>query len=331
MSRARLTRWCVPILLVALIATGCTSSTANADDSQFDGEGLPRVEGTTAPSVEPDIPLGLGATPASEDSSQIVFILPERRIISDGGSIREVDNAGNELVLAVVSPLEMGTDPAQAERFGRIDAGPGRLVLAEVVTPDQTTSIVLFSRNVATTIGVGAHPGVDADGRFVVFAQLAADGTLSSITQRALDGSVLGELAVAGAIVDLAIDPAGGRVAVLHEVGRSLGLTIIEITTSGLVERSSVAVSGDTGHIAFVGANEVALASSSNGGAAVSIIDIVGGSIISQVGLDSEIADLDWSASGDVGLVVTVEGALLWLAANATGQLTESGVVGARW
>jgi len=331
MSRARLTRWCVPIVLVALIATGCTNSTTNANDSQFDGEGLPRVEDTTAPSAEPDIPLDLGATPATEDSSRIVFVLPERRIISDGGSVREVDNSGNELVLAVVSPLEMGTDPAEAERFGRIDVGPGRLVLAEVVIPDQTTSVVLFSRGVPTTIGVGAHPGVDADGRFVVFAQTAADGTLSSITQRALDGSVLGELAIAGPIVDLAIDPAGGRVGVLHDVGRSLGLTIIDITTSALVERSSVAVSGDTAHIAFVGENTVALARSSNGSAVVSLIDIVGGSIISQVGLDSEIADLDWSASGDVGLVVTVEGALLWLAANATGQLTESGVVGARW
>ncbi|NOX28807.1 MAG: hypothetical protein GXP35_01955 [Actinobacteria bacterium] len=318
-------------MLVALIATSCTNSTTDANDAQFDGEGLPRVEDTTAPLAEPDFALDLTATPASEDSSQIVFVLPERRIVSDGGSIREVDNAGNELVLAIVSPLEMGTDPAEAERFGRIDVGPGRLVLAEVLSANQTTSIVLFSRSVATTIGVGAHPGVDADGRFVVFAQSAADGSLSAVTKRSLDGSVLGEFTAAGPIIDITIDPTTGQVGVLHEVGRARGLTIIDATAPALVERSSVAVSGDAEHIAFVGENKIALGTWSNGSAAVSIIDIVGGSIVSQAGLDSEIADLDWSASGDVGLVVTVDGAVLWLAGNATGQLTESGVAGGRW
>ncbi|MCP3934227.1 MAG: hypothetical protein GY708_02520 [Actinomycetia bacterium] len=313
MAITRSLRTAAPLVALALGAAACTSG----GEKDAAPTTLTPVEPTTT-TVAAVVPSTSGL-PRADEPALVEIVLPPTMIVSDGGTIREI--RGDEAtVLARVSALELGQDPEDGERFGLIDVGGARSVVAEVHRAGISSIRRYESDGTSIGFGEGNNPATDADGRWIVFAR-GGDVVLASGS-----GDELAVTTVGSVVVDIAMTGDGTAVAVLTDQD----LSVVSFDQSGFGATTPVPVVGDVSAVAWVDSETLSVAVAGSTGGTVSVLG-ADARPVQLTDVHAEIVDLDWSSDGSIAVATTSEGEIRWVKQGAWGPLESPAAEATRW
>ena len=118
---------------------------------------------------------------------------------------------------------------------------------------------------------------------------------------------------------------------VLHEVGRSVSLTVVAVTDGVAVSQSSSSVASGAQIVAAVDADHFAIATVDEARSVVQIVMSDTGAVTNAAVIEMALVDLDFSADGTVGIAVAVDGSTHWVIDSSAGPIDGPWTASARW
>ncbi len=212
-------------LAAALLLSACTSGSA-ADDAATTPTA---VEATTSTAAAGD-DFGIETAAAATTPARVVTDLPESvpgaiAVTGGPGAVLIDRDTGDEIIIASPAPLEIGDDPANAERLtSMVDAGEHGFVVSRTLADRNEIALVGPGRQYRA-LGAGTSPVVDTAASSVAWI----DGTTVVVT--ALPKGDTRRIEVAGQPASIAWRPDGAALAVGLVDGDAARVVLVDVAT----------------------------------------------------------------------------------------------------